>query len=485
MTTPAVNINTISPLILDARYEVRGEVTVRAGRYEARLNEAKAKGEPSGLPFDHVTFCNIGNPQKLRQQPMTFVRQVCALCEYPDLMNKCPDAFFPDAIARAKRLLDSGFLTGTYSHSKGHALIRKDVAAFITKRDGFECDEETIYCTDGASNAVRYLFETLIRSDEKTGIMTPIPQYPLFSALITLGAAAKVPYYLNEADSWSLGIDELERAYSEAVADGVHVKAIVVINPNNPTGQMLTPERQREVVEFCIRHKLLLIADEVYQENVYAPERRFISFRKIAHDMGEEKFNQLQIASLNSISKGFYGECGHRGGYFQIEHLPQDVHQQLYKLVSIGLCSNTVGQLVLDCLVNPPAEGDASYELYQKERNDIIASLKRRATKLCEALNSLEGFTCALPKGSMYLFPSISLPAKAVEEAKKAGVAPDMFYCLQLVDETGICVVPGSGFGQKDGTFHFRTTFLPPEDQIDSVVESLKTFNTKFLAKYK
>lgn len=218
---------------------------------------------------------------------------------------------------------------------------------------------------------------------------------------------------------------------------------------------------------------------------MYLADRGFVSFRKIAHDMGPETFDRLQLASLNSISKGFYGECGHRGGYFQIEHLPEDVHAQMYKLVSIGLCSNTVGQLILDCLVAPPVKGDASYELYEKEKKDIIDSLHRRATKLCEALNSLEGFKCALSKGSMYLFPSISLPAKAVEEAKKAGVAPDMFYCLQLVDETGICVVPGCGFGQKDGTFHFRTTFLPPEDQIDSVVESLKTFNTKFLAKYK
>jgi len=477
--------DTINPRVLVARYEVRGAVTIRANELEEQLTEAKKKGVPSGLPFDYVTYCNIGNPQKLKQKPLTFIRQVCSLMEYPELIEKAPQAFAPDAIARAKRLLDAGFLTGTYVFSKGHSLIRKDIADFITARDGVPCDPDTIYCTDGASGAVRHMLDLLIRQEDHIGIMTPTPQYPLYASLLCLYNGVQVGYPLNEEEGWSLSPAELERCYEEAAAKGVECRGLVVINPNNPTGQVLSVECMQEVIRFCVKHRVVLFADEVYQENMYEDGAKFISFRKVAHDMGDDVWKRIEIASFHSISKGFLGECGHRGGYVQLDNFLPEVHAMLYKMVSIALCSNTMGQVVMDCMVNPPKPGDASYELYQKEKNDIIQSLKRRALKLSTAINSLEGFTCAKPSGAMYLFPSVTLPQKAIEAAKAANVPPDTFYCLNLLEATGICVVPGSGFGQREGTFHFRITFLPPEDQIDSVVESIKKFHAEFVAKYK
>ena len=480
-----VRCDTINPRVLVAKNEVRGAVTTRAHELEMQLQEAKKKGVPSGLPFDYVTYCNIGNPQKLKQKPVTFVRQVCALLECPELMQTAPGAFAPDAIARAQRLLDSGFLTGTYSFSKGHALIRQDIADFIGARDGVKCDPDTVYCTDGASAGVRYMLDLLIRQEEKIGIMTPVPQYPLYASLLCLHHGVQVGYPLNEETGWSLVPEELERSYAEATAQGVNVRALVVINPNNPTGQVLSVECMQEVIRFCLRRRLVLFADEVYQENLYEDGAKFTSFRKCAHDMGDDVYSRLELASFHSVSKGFLGECGHRGGYFQLENFLPEVHAQLYKMISIALCSNTMGQVVMDCMVNPPKPGDASYELYEKEKNDIIASLRRRAFKLSAALNSLEGFTCAKPSGAMYLFPSVTLPPKAIEAAKAAGMPADTFYALHLVEATGICVVPGSGFGQHEGTHHFRITFLPPEDQIDSVVQSIKKFHSEFVSQYK
>jgi len=477
--------DTINPRVLVAKNEVRGAVTSRAQELEKQLQEAKKNGVSAGLPFDYVTYCNIGNPQKLKQKPVTFVRQVCALMECPELMNTAPNAFAPDAIARAKRLLDAGFLTGTYSFSKGHALVRKDIADFIAARDGVACDPDTVYCTDGASAGVRHMLDLLIRQEEKVGVMTPTPQYPLYASLLCLHHGVQVGYPLNEETGWSLVPSELDRTYEEAVAKGIDVRVLVVINPNNPTGQVLSTECMQDVIRFCIKRRLVLFADEVYQENLYEDGAKFTSFRKCAFDMGPEVFSHIEIASFHSISKGFLGECGHRGGYFQLENFLPEVHAQLYKMVSIALCSNTMGQVVMDCMVNPPKPGDASYELYQKEKNDIIQSLKRRAFKLSAAINSLEGFTCAKPSGAMYLFPSVTLPPKAIEAAKAADMPADTFYALNLVEQTGICVVPGSGFGQRPGTFHFRITFLPPEDQIDSVVESIKKFHAEFVAKYK
>src|SRR5690242_18250868 len=131
----------------------------------------------------------------------------------------------------------------------------------------------------------------------------------------------------------------------------------------------------------------------------------------------------------------------------------------------------------MSTMVNPPKEGDPSWGLYQSERDAIYESLKRRAMKLSGFFNTLDGVTCNKAQGAMYLFPRITIPPKAVAEAKKQGKQPDTFYAISMVDATGICVVPGSGFGQEDGTWHFRTTFLPPEDEIDKVMERMAKFH--------
>ncbi len=157
----------------------------------------------------------------------------------------------------------------------------------------------------------------------------------------------------------------------------------------------------------------------------------------------------------------------------------------MYKTASVNLCPNVDGQVMVDLMVNPPREGDESYEQYTSERDAILSSLKRRAVALVAKLNTLEGVSCQLAEGAMYAFPRITIPEKAVKEAQSLGIAPDMLYVLQLLEQTGVCVVPGSGFGQKDGTYHFRTTFLPPEDKMDAVCERIEKFHNAFLNKYK
>ena len=134
---------------------------------------------------------------------------------------------------------------------------------------------------------------------------------------------------------------------------------------------------------------------------------------------------------------------------------------------------------------NPPKKGDPSFEKYESEKTAILSSLKRRAENLVDSLNKLEGVSCQPASGSMYAFPQITLPEKAVKKAEELGKAPDMYYCLELLKETGICVVPGSGFGQKDGTWHFRTTFLPREEQMDEVNSRMTRFHDSFLSKFK
>lgn len=240
----------------------------------------------------------------------------------------------------------------------------------------------------------------------------------------------------------------------------------------------------QDCIRFCINHKLVLLADEVYQENIYVDTVKFVSFRKAALDMGDEAA-ALQMISFHSISKGFFGECGRRGGYMQIMGFDKDTYKEFVKLWSINLCSNLDGQIAVDVMVNPPKPGEPSYPLFAEERQAILNSLKRRAVRLCDALCSLPGISCQPVNGSMYIFFKVLLPEKAVEAAKKRGVAPDYLYCEELLENTGIVTVPGSGFHQKDGTYHVRTTFLPPEDQIDSVITRMGDFQRAFIAKYK
>jgi alanine transaminase len=480
--TNPVSLQSINPKILKTEYAVRGEIVTRAQNLEQELIT-----KPGSLPFDEIVYCNIGNPQALSQPPITFFREVVALCDYPGLLDKSEThaLFSSDAISRAFRIIDNipGRTTGAYSHSQGIKVCRDDIVAGIQARDGYPANPENIFITDGASPGVHMMMQLLI-SSEKDGIMCPIPQYPLYSASIALHGGTLVPYYLNESMAWGLELSELKSQLEAARAAGTNVRALVVINPGNPTGQVLSEENQRDVVNFCKQEGLVLLADEVYQENVYAEGKKFNSFKKVARSMGLQD-KDLNIISFQSVSKGFYGECGRRGGYMEVTGLPQDVKDQLYKIASVNLCSNVSGQILMSVVMNPPKPGDESYEQFAEERDSILASLGRRAKVLTAALNKLEGVSCNAAEGAMYVFPRLDLPERALKAAGAVGMLADVFYARRLLDATGIVIVPGSGFGQVPGTWHVRCTILPAEEKLGGVIDRLTTFHQRFMDEFR
>lgn len=382
---------------------------------------------------------------------------------------------------------------GAYTESQGIYTVREDVSKFLLERDGYPSDPNDIFLTNGASEGVRFCMQTFLREPEsgfKDGILAPIPQYPLYSALTTLLQGSLEPYYLDESNGWSCSSSMLSAALKSASSKGISIRALVVINPGNPTGQVLDEANMREIITFCATEGICLMADEVYQENIWKEGSKFLSFRKVALDMGlvskvtDSDTKGLQMISFHSISKGFYGECGLRGGYFEIFGIPADVKAELYKLSSISLCSNTVGQVATGLMVQPPVRGEPSFAVYEAEKGAILSSLKRRAQMLSVALNALEGVSCNTIDGALYAFPTITLPAKAVAEAETQGLQADALYCMDLLNHTGIVLVPGSGFGQLPGSHHFRITILPPEDKIQEVVTLLGEFHSAFLKKY-
>jgi len=484
MKRKVLNEDTINPCIKRCEYAVRGELAIRAEELREQLER-----DPDSLPFKHVINTNIGNPQQLGQKPITFFRQVTALIEYPDLMDDEHIEFtkhiFPeDTIERAKALLESmGGSSGAYSHSKGIPLVRKHVAEFIEERDGYPCSPEDIFLTAGGSQGVQTIIQLAI-ANENVGIMIPIPQYPLYSASIDMYGGKPVYYYLDESNEWSIDGPTIHKAIEDAKKKNIDVRVLCVINPGNPTGQCLSEETIRDIIEICHKERVVVLADEVYQTNIYDDSRPFYSFKKVLKSMGPE-YEDFELFSFHSVSKGMVGECGRRGAYFECTGIDKYVMDQLYKMASVNLCPNVQGQVMVDLVTRPPREGEPSYDLYNSEITEIYDSLRRRASKLAAFFNSLEGVSCHPPQGALYLFPKVTLPEKAVIEAKKLNKSPDTYYCLELLDHSGVCVVPGTGFGQVEGTFHFRSTFLPPEELFDEFIEKIKIFHEEFMNKFK
>jgi len=475
-----LNINTLNPHIREMEYAVRGAIVTRAGEIEQEIKDGQAK------PFTSVIKANIGDCHAMGQKPITFLRQVQALVSYPDLLES--PQFPADAKDRAQRILNSckGNSIGSYTDSPGLEVVRKDVAAYITDRDeGIPCDFKNIYLSNGASDSIKFIMKLLMKpySESRAGVMIPIPQYPLYTATIAEYDAAQIPYYLNEDKGWGLDISELERALDEA-REHCDPRAIVIINPGNPTGQVLDEENILEIIRFAKKNHLFILADEVYQHNVYAAGKKFHSFKKVAMTEGDD-LKDVELASFMSTSKGFMGECGARGGYVEVINMDPEVKVQLEKFISAKLCSTVSGQAVMDASINTPKENEPSYETFTQEKNKVLGDLKKKAQMVKETLSTFEGFTLNETMGAMYSFPRVHLPEKAIQAAEAAGQKPDFFYCHQMLENTGICVVPGSGFGQYPGTYHFRMTILPTVDLLGEMLQRMKSFHEDFMNKYR
>ncbi len=472
----AVNQN-----ILEMEYAVRGPIPKRAA-------ELKKQGMVT-IP------CNIGNPQALGQNPITFYRQVLGLVEDPakigrerrlnDILKNNFSAlsgfkntdfisdYVLDLSEKYLAKMESGL--GAYSESNGPLFIREAIARFIDKRDGFDTSSgvssipDNIFVTNGASEGARYIISLLI-ADKKDGIMIPIPQYPLYSATIKNCGGVQVNYYPDEDNGWVFNRALLEESLNSARKDGVTVKGIVVINPGNPTGAILDEKTIREVIDFAKENDIVIIADEVYQENVYGA--KFVSFAKVLRE------EEVPLFSLHSVSKGFYGECGHRGGYLELRNPPKalgtdvSVTEIILKQASVSLCSNTVGQLLVYLMVNSPEQGSEPYAQFVGEKHSILNELNEKATMLREGFKQMDSVECFGRTGAMYLFPRLNkLPAGTT----------DFDYCMNLLENTGLCTVNGAGFGQKAGTHHLRIAFLPPKKLIEKVLPEWINFHNEYV----
>uniref|UniRef100_G1PU09 alanine transaminase n=1 Tax=Myotis lucifugus TaxID=59463 RepID=G1PU09_MYOLU len=476
------------PRVKAVEYPVRGPIVLKAGEIELELQKGIKK------PFTEVIRANIGDAQAMGQQPITFLRQVAQqLATIPELRavgvgpHRAPPKPPPLLIA-----CGAGCLTGAYSASQGVNCIREDVAAYITRRDGgVPADPDNIYLTTGASDGITTRLEPVyLLCGHGAGNMRAFDlaySYALLSAVLSELGAVQVNYYLDEDNCWALNVQELRRAVREA-KEHCDPKVLCIINPGNPTGVRVA----RVLCFWKVPGAALLVPEssrarpvpQVYQDNVYSADCRFHSFKKVLSEMGPEFSSNVELASFHSTSKGYMGECGYRGGYMEVINLHPEIKGQLVKLLSVRLCPPVSGQAAMDIMVNPPVPGEESFEQFLREKESVLSNLAEKAKLTEDLFNQVPGIRCNPLQGAMYAFPRIVLPPRAVEAAQAHNMAPDMFYCMKLLEETGVCVVPGSGFGQREGTYHFRMTILPPVEKLKTVLQRVKDFHIQFLGEF-
>ena len=185
---------------------------------------------------------------------------------------------------------------------------------------------------------------------------------------------------------------------------------------------MLSRDNIEDIIRLCHKYSILIMADEVYQQNVYKEGKEFISVRKVLHEMGDPYAHDVELISMNSVSKGLLGECGLRGGYMETHNLSNRGEQILYKLKSIELCSNTIGQIAANLMVDPPhlgRESEPCVEKYQNQRTKVFDGLRERSKLLTDTFNSMKNVTCTEIEGAMYGFPRLHFSQKFINDAKK------------------------------------------------------------------
>jgi alanine-synthesizing transaminase len=292
------------------------------------------------------------------------------------------------------------------------------------------------YVTTGSSEAIDLALAALL--DPGDNVLVPSPGYPLYPAVLARLDAEERSYALDEGNGWQPDVASIRSQIDE------RTKALVVINPNNPTGSVTGPEVLRELIAIALEHNLVLFSDEIYDRLVFEPG----SFTATA-----SLSNEAKIITLHGLSKVFLAP-GFRIGWGSISgpaHELADYCAAIQKLERARLSANHPEQYAIAPALDTPADF----------LPEVVAKLRRRRDLVMEALNAAPGISCVEPKGAFYAFPKIDL---AISDSE---------FCRKVVRETGVVIVPGSGFGKLAGSGHFRLVFLPPEDVLERALDRL------------
>jgi alanine-synthesizing transaminase len=332
-----------------------------------------------------------------------------------------------------------------YAPSSGIEEARDAIAA-EADRKGIE-NVHDIFVTTGASEAIDISLTALVNDGEN--VLTPTPGYPLYTAIASKLAMMENPYYLDEENGWLPDIDDIRSKINDKT------KAIILINPNNPTGSLYTSENLQQIIDLALEHNLVIFADEIYDKLLF-DGKKHVSIASMNKDVSCITFGGL---SKNYMVPGFRIGWGIVSGRKEIL---SDYIEAMNKILRARLSANHPEQYG----IKPSLEGD------QSNLVESITKMEKRRDLTVEMLNEIPGISCVKPEGSFYAFPRLHMEQ------------PDNHFVAELIKETGVVVVPGSGFGQVAGTQHFRVVFLPKEQILEKAFKSIGEYFQKYQEKY-
>jgi len=331
-----------------------------------------------------------------------------------------------------------------YTDSKGLFAARKAVVHYTQEKGirGVGVDDVTL--GNGASELIVMALNALLDSGDE--ILVPTPDYPLWTAAVSLSGGRPVHYLCDEGADWLPDLDDLRRKITP------NTRGIVVINPNNPTGAVYPPALLLEIVEIARQHELIVFADEIYDKTLYDGHTH-TSIASLADD--------VLFVTLNGLSKN-YRSCGYRAGWMVVsgdKRHARDYIEGLNMLASMRLCANTPGQLAIQTALGG----------YQSIR-DLVAPggrLCRQRDLAHELLAQIPGVSVVKPKGALYLFPRLDPKVYPIDD--------DQRFAYELLAEEKVLIVQGSGFNWPRPD-HFRLVFLPNADDLAEAIGRIARF---------
>lgn len=389
-------------------YDIRGPVLQRARQMED-------EGQ-------RIIKLNIGNPA-----PFGFL---------------APEEILQDVIR------NMGEASG-YTDSKGLFNARKAIMHYTQQKNIAGVDVDDIIIGNGVSELIVMAMQALLNNGDQ--VLVPMPDYPLWTAAVTLAGGTARHYLCDEENGWLPNLKDIEAKIT------ANTRGIVIINPNNPTGALYPDHVLKGIIEIARHHGLVIFADEIYDKVLYDGNTH-TSIASLADD--------VLFVTFNGLSKN-YRTCGYRAGWLVVsgeKKHAKDYIEGLNMLASMRLCANVPGQLAIQTALGG----------YQSI-NDLVAPTGRLCKQrdlAYEMLTAIPGVSCVKPGAAMYLFPKLDPKIYPIED--------DQQFILDLLLEEKVLLVQGTGFNWKSSD-HFRVVFLP---NVDDLTEAIKRI-ARFLENYR
>ncbi len=353
-----------------------------------------------------------------------------------------PDEVIRDLIANARN-------SEAYSDSKGIFSARKAIMQYCQLKGFPHVDIDDIYLGNGVSELISMSLQALL--DDGDEVLVPMPDYPLWTACVSLAGGNAVHYFCDEKANWYPDIDDIKSKITS------NTKAIVVINPNNPTGALYPDELLKEIVEIARQNDLIIFADEIY-DSLVMDGKKHTAISSIAPD--------VFCVSMNGLSKS-HRICGFRVGWMVLSGPKNNVKgyiEGLNMLANMRLCANVLGQHVVQ----------TSLGGYQSVDELLIPGgrIYEQRNFIYKAVNEVPGLSAVKPDAGLYIFPKIDREMYRIDD--------DEQFCLELLKQEKVMLVPGKGFNWNEPD-HFRIVYLPRVEELAKVQEKL----TRVLNQYR